>query len=64
MAGQKPQYDVTIPVKFKKNGKESTRWHNVGAAWVSDKGTISFNLVTMPGVNFVLCERKDEKGAG
>jgi hypothetical protein len=60
MPGQKPQYDVMIPVEFRTADKKmATKWNPVGAAWVNDKGVITFNIITMPGVRFVLVEKQE-----
>ncbi len=61
MAGRKPDYDVAIAVEYEAQGEKRTRWHNVGAAWKGENGFVSFNMVTNPGVKFVLCPPKEKK---
>ena len=60
MPGKKPQNDVMIPVEFRTEDKKmATKWNPVGAAWVNEKGVITFNIITIPGVRFVLVEKKE-----
>ena len=61
MAGKKPDFDVTVAVQYGPKTNQQTKWHNVGAGWKSENGFISFNLVTNPGVHFVICPRKEKE---
>ena len=64
MQGDKPKYTVMIPVEFRTSDKKvATKWNPVGAAWVNDKGTVSFNIVTMPGVKFVPSDDDMDSGS-
>lgn len=46
-----PTHKILIGKKIRIQGQERMKWHEVGAGWQNQKGNISFNLITMPGVN-------------
>ena len=63
--GRAPDYDVCVVVEFPVAGQEkpAAKWFKVGTAWHNNEsGSISFNVVTMPGVKFRLMPpKKDDK---
>ena len=64
MAHKKPDYDVTVAVQYGPEDNPQTKWYSVGAGWKGDNGFISFNLVTNPGVRFVICPRREKAPNG
>jgi hypothetical protein len=62
MANQAPDLDVVVAVSYKHKGEDKTRWHNVGSGWSHRNGSISFNVVTAPGVRFVLVKKEAKDG--
>lgn len=59
--GRKPDFNVTVPRNYEAGGEEKTHWYTVGEGWQGDEGMITFRIATSPGVNFVLCPRKEKE---
>lgn len=54
-----PTHAVLIPTNFiGHDGKERTKWHDVGSAWDNGNGKMNFILVFQPGISFQIVPKK------
>jgi hypothetical protein len=59
--GRKPDFNVTVPRNYEAQGEERTHWYTIGEGWQGEDGMITLRIATFPGVNFVLCPRKEKE---